>query len=142
MPHTFGMGKDHSLTITTSRGALRPVNLQGFTYRQDTVDTESRPLNGRKLNRSDSDGWSGSFTVDRSDDTIDEYFSRKEETDAVGGQPDQIMITETIKEIDGRVSQYQFSDVTLRYEDAGDRSQNTKVTQRVAFTAARRRKVA
>jgi hypothetical protein len=86
-------------------------------------------------------GWSGGFDLDRADSTLDDYFAARE-SDYYGGiASPTISITETISEVSGSISQFRYTGVALKFEDAGNKGADKTVGQKVSFKAARRIKI-
>jgi hypothetical protein len=138
----LNIGKDQVLDITTSRGTLRLAIRTKFMSKQITKSIESEAADGVNRFAELPAGWEGSFDLDRASSGIDDYFAGAE-TDYYGGGPgDVITITETISEVDGSVSQYVYTKVALKYDDAGEKGGNKLIQQKVGFKATRRLKVA
>lgn len=141
MPLQTNIGRDTSLTINTSNGPLRPQIITNFQSKQETSDIKSSPLNGAPLVNTIPQGWSGSFELDRADNVMDDYFARQEDGYYAGLTPDQVTITETIREVGGGTSQYQYTGCALKLDDTGSRQADQKQTQKIGFMASRRKKV-
>jgi hypothetical protein len=141
MPLQYNLGRDTTLTINTSAGPLRPTILTNFSSKQETSDLKSMPLNGEPIHNTIPQGWSGSFEFDRASSAVDDYFTRQEDGYYAGLAPDQVTITETIKEVAGGVSQYQYTGVSMKLDDTGSRKSDDRQVQKVSFRASRRRKV-
>ncbi len=138
----FNVGKDVSLDIIGPSGPLRFSIMTGFDAKQNTHPLESLGMDG--INRFDEaqKGWSGSFSLDRSDGTVDKYFAQKEANYYNGVSNPAVSITETIAEIDGSVSQFRYTGVCLTYADAGKKSADNKISMSISFRASRRIQVA
>lgn len=141
MADQYNIGRDTTLTIQASSGVLRPSIITNFMSKQETAEIQSDPLNGEPLRRQVPKGWSGSFDIDRANNVMDDFFVRQEDGYYAGLTLDQVTITETIKEVGGGVSQYQYTGCALKLEDTGSRQADAKQVQKISFTASRRRKV-
>jgi hypothetical protein len=137
----FNIGKDVTLDVIGPNGPLRFNIITGFECKPSYKSVDSKGLDG--LDRFDDfpAGWSGSFSIDRSDSTVDDFFAQKEANFYAGNSSTPCTITETITEINGSVSQYRYTGVALTYQNAGSKSADNKIMLTVGFRAARRIKV-
>lgn len=138
----YTVGKDIQLTIVVPSGVLNLTKITGFRSKQDVIDQKVKPLDGITDYLRFFDAWSGSFTLDRTDGTLDDYFSALEANFYAGLTEGPVSITETIQEVSGAVSQYRYTRVLLKYDDAGEFAGDKTVTQTVSFVAGRRIKIA
>lgn len=138
----FTVGRDLSLDITGANGPLRFTLITGFQSKPDTTDEKVKGLDGITQHVRFPEGWSGSFELNRQDDTIDTYFAQLEANYYAGQSEYPVTITETISEADGSVSQYRYLQVLLKLDDAGSWKGDATVKQKLTFVAARRIKVA
>ena len=137
----YNIGRDSTFTLNSTAGLLRPAILTNFTAKQETAQISSMPLNGEPIHNEVPQGWSGSFDFDRANSVMDDFFVRQEGNYYLGIAPDQVTITETIREVGGGLSQYQYVGVSLKMDDAGSRQADQKQVQKVSFRASRRLKV-
>lgn len=138
----FDTGRQATVQIVSSDGGLlKPEILTEFSFKQDVNAITSRPLNGTKRTENLPDGWSGSFSYDRKGPTLDNYFVQQEADYVAGDRGADVYINQTIKEVDGSISQFRFTGVTLTQDDGGTYKQDDKVMQRVSWNATRRLKV-
>jgi hypothetical protein len=138
----FSVGRDITLDVNGPTGPIRLNLITGFTRKQDTTDVRVKGLDGSTRHLVFYDGWSGSFDLERQDSVVDDLFSQLESDYYSGLNTPGMTITETITEVDGSVSQYRYTDVVLRLDDAGDWRGENSVKQRIGFMARRRFKVA
>ena len=138
----YSVGKDVTLTIVTPNGVMTLPKITHFRSKQDTIDEKKKPLDGITDFLRYYDAWSGSFTVERTDSTLDDYFAALEANFYAGLTEGPVSITETIQEVSGAVSQYRYTRVLLKYEDAGEFAGDKSVTQSLSFVAGRRIKIA
>lgn len=138
----FNVGKDVSLDIIGPSGPLRFSIMTGFDAKPTYKSLDSKGLDG--LDRFDDlpAGWNGSLSLDRADSTVDDFFAQKEANFYSGLASTAVTITETITEINGAVSQYRYTGVSLTLQDAGKKSADSKIAMTIGFRAARRLKVA
>lgn len=138
----FDIGKQASLSFVANGAIVDTVQVTEFNSKQETITLTHRPLSGPRKTREIPDGWTFTFGLDRLGPTFDDYFANDEETYWSGGPQAQVVITETIQEKDGSVSQYRFEDVCLKFDDTGDKKQDDMIKQKVSGYASRRRRVA
>lgn len=138
----FNTGKDITLVIVTPTGTLTIAGLTGFHSSQMTSPLDSKLIDGRNIYDEIPTGWEGGFDLERLDSTLDDYFSLAEDGYYNGvisnGVP---TITETITESNGRITQYSYQGVALKFADAGKWTGDAKVMQSVTFRCSRRPKV-
>lgn len=138
----FTVGRDVSLDIIGPTGPLRLSLITAFSSKPDINDQRIKGLDGITRHVRFPDGWSGSFSIERQDSTLDDYWAQMEANYYAGLSEQPMTITETITEVSGAVSQYRYLQVLLRLDDAGNYSGDATVKQQVSFVAARRVKVA
>ncbi|MDR6381831.1 hypothetical protein [Paraburkholderia caribensis] len=142
--NTFNIGRDGAqITIIDSNvGPVTISNIVGFESKPEMIKLKSVPVTGRVLRRAIYDGHSGTFEIDRQDPSYDTYFADAEASYFAGLPPGQVFITQTVNELDGSVTQWQYSDVALYPEDGGSWRGQEKVTQKFSFEAGRKIRIA
>jgi hypothetical protein len=135
----LNIGSDYRFDIYTSTGLLTLPTLLNFKKRKLTQKMTVKPLNTLPIHLSFQEGgWEGSFEVSRADATLDAYFAAFEAAYYAGINQPAGFIQETIQEISGPPSTFQFQGVTLYFDDAGDAEAEKNVVQRVSFLASTR----
>lgn len=114
----FSVSRDLSVTISTSDGTLSPTLITNFQSKQDTTEKKVKGIDGRVRNVVFPDGWSGSFDFDRQDSSLDDFFAGLEANYFAGADIGTGTVTQTIANPDGSVSQYQYTGVSLKYDDS------------------------
>lgn len=140
MPGQFNTGHDTSLDVWGPGGAILISQLiTDFDYKQDTTDLKSAPLTDA-LTRHEyiPDGWSGSFTIDRSGRAVDDLIAALERQYYTNQTVTQITITQTIREIDLSISQYRFTRVRVKLDSGGAWKKDGKVEMKLHFSASTR----
>lgn len=138
----FNIGKDVSLDIIDpNQGPLRFSIRTGFDHTPLFDEVSSKGLDGFPRNESVPNGHRLTFNVDRADRALDDYFASREANYFNGGVNPKVSITETIREVDGSVSIYRFTGVSLSLQNGGTWRGNSPVTQAVQAMASRRIKV-
>lgn len=139
----FNTGRDVTLDITLADGSLlRPSIRTKFSSKQITASLESKGADGVNRFGEIPGGWEGMFDFDRADPAVDDYFANAEANYYAGIIPQPLTITETITEISGSTSQYRYTGVVLKFDDAGNKGGDAKIEQKVSFKASKRLKVA
>lgn len=137
----YNTGKDVALDINGPYGPIRISKIMSFEAKPKTTSQEITPLNGQTDELLIPKGWTGSFDVERTDNTLDNYWAQFE-SDYYNGVPQPAAtITESIQETDGSVSVYRYINVILKLESSGKKEGDKTVKQSVSFTARRRIKV-
>lgn len=140
--NNFSVGKDVSLDIIGPNGPIRFNLITNFDAKQDTSEVKVKGLDGITRPVVFYDGWSGTFSLERQDSSMDDYFAQLEAQYYAGVNQVSLTIMETITEVSGAVSQYRYTGVILKYDDAGSWSGDKTVSQKFSFMASRRLKVA
>jgi hypothetical protein len=138
----YTIGRDVTLTIVTASGPLNLNQITGFQCKQDTIEQKIKGLDGVTRYLRFYDAWSGTFSLERQDSTLDDYFSQLEANYYAGLSEQGASLTETIQEVSGAISQYRYIGLLLKYEDAGEYRGDQSVKQRMSFIASRRLKIA
>lgn len=138
----FSVGRDVSLDLIGASGPLRFNLITGFQSKPDITDSKIKGLDGITRHVRFPDGWSGSFSIERQDSTVDDYFAQLEANYYAGLNEQPVTITETITEVSGAVTQYRYMNCLLKLDDAGSWEGDKSVKQKISFMAARRLKVA
>lgn len=84
------------------------------------------------------DGWSGELTLQRTNSSLDVYWSQLEAQVRAGLPYTQFNIIQYIKETDGTNTQCTFYGALITYDEAGRYANEEGVTQRLMFTAPAR----
>ena len=137
----FSTGKDITLAVITTGGALTLGGITSFESRQMTTGLDFKGIDGTNKYAELPIGWEGSFDLDRSNSQADDFFAGYEATYYAGGDPGVATITETINEANGAITQYRYNGVALKYAEAGSWKGDAKVTQRISFRCTARVKV-
>lgn len=140
--NNFSTGQDVVLDVITTTGQLAlPVTTTGFEAKPLYNRIKSRPLNGPPLEAAIPDGWEGTITMDRQNSVVDDFFAAQEAGYFSGQNVLTATITETITEGNGGISQYRYTNVSLRFDEAGSKKGDDKIQQTIGFFASFRLKV-
>lgn len=138
----FSVGRDVSLDIVGPTGPLRFNLITNFSSKQEAKTQMVKGLDGISRPVRFFDGWTGGFSLERQDSTVDDYFAQIEANYYAGLNEASVRIVETITEVSGAVTQYRYEGVLLKLDDAGDKAGDSTVKQKLSFMASRRVKVA
>jgi hypothetical protein len=138
----FSVGRDIATNIQTPTGSLNLSLITKFSAKPETTDKKIKGIDGRTRHLIFPDGWTGSFEVERQDSTVDDFFAAQEASYFAGQNLLPSTITETITEVSGATTQYQFTGVILKLDDAGDWAGDDSVKQKITFMAETRIKLA
>lgn len=131
-------GIDTKITFTDINGVETFALLESFTSKEDATVDKKVQIDGQVRHPKFHQGWSGSFSIQRNSPFQDAYFAAQESGYYLGLDQIPVTITQTITENNGTVSQWQWSQVVLVFENAGTYSGTEIVMQNVSFNAARR----
>lgn len=135
----YSLGVNNTLRITDDNGNVAiSESLLNFASKPDDEFTHVNHMNGRRGTIQYKNGWSGSFEIARQGADFDNYWANQESRYYNGLFSANTSIMQTVKEPDGSITQWQFINVTLMYDDAGTWEHGHEVRQRVSFFAERR----
>jgi len=143
MPQSgLNIGADARFDINTASGQLTLPTLLNFKSKKLNQKLTVKPLNGLPIHLNfQENGWEGSFDISRADSSIDDYFAQYEAAYYAGQSLPPGTIQQTVTEVNGAVSTYQYQGVVLYYDDAGDYEAEKNVIQKVSFGASTRVKL-
>ena len=136
------LGKDISFTVVTSTGNLTINGKTDYDIKPMFTDLKHKDLDGTTTYAYEPDGWSISIKAERRDSAVDTYFAQLEAAYYAGQNILPGTILETIREPDGSTSQYQYTNVVLKYDDAGNWKSDGFIQISLTGMATRRIKVA
>lgn len=138
----FNVGRDVTLQIFGSDGAVASWStLTMFDKKQETVHVQSKGMDGVIRHLELPNGWTGSIGLNRSNSNVDDYFCQLESTYYSGGNVPAAQITETITEVNGGTTQYRYTGVMMKLDDAGQSSGENILSQKVSWAASKRLKI-
>ncbi|MDE1139974.1 MAG: hypothetical protein PW999_10025 [Paraburkholderia tropica] len=138
--NSFNIGRDGSqITIIDSLAGQVTFNgMISFDTKARTKELESEQITGGTIFRFVPNGHEGTFEFDRQDGSVEAYFATLEANFYAGGTPPSASITQTINELDGTITQYQYVGVQLNLTDGGTWKGLDKVNPKVAWKASRK----
>lgn len=111
----ISIGRDVSVVLTVDGQAIDLQNVTGFEANALYSKLNVGRLDGTNLFAELPKGWSGSFTMERSNDKLDDFFARAESLWYAAGVLQNATITQAITEADGSTSRYQFTNCALTF---------------------------
>lgn len=134
-------GISQTLTMTDVNGVKEFAIIESFTANENADVQDHTAIDGITRHPKFYMGWHGSFVVQRSTPALDNYFADQERIYYQGGDQVNVTITQTIKEINGAISQWQYTDCVLSLTDGGGYSGTSIVKESVSFKARRKIKL-
>lgn len=131
-------GIDHKLSFNDINGVQQFVIIESFTAKEDATVGKEIAMDGNVRHPKFHEGWSGSFVLQRSNNVMDNYIALQEASYYQGVDQLPMTITETITETDGSISQYQYTNVVVSLDSAGNWSGTEIAKQNISFMASRR----
>lgn len=138
----FSTGRDVSIDIVGPNGPVRFNLVTKFNSKQKAKKEMIKGLDGIGRPVRFFQGWEGDFELERQDSQLDDYFAQIEANYYAGQNEATVSITETITEVNGAVTQYRYVGCLLTCDDAGDKTGEATIKQKISFEASRRVKVA
>jgi hypothetical protein len=138
----YSVGRDITISVQTPSGPIQLNGVTKFTKKRDTTSKKVKKINGLTDTLIFPDGWSGVIDIERQDSTVDDYFAVLEAGYYAGQNSLTGSITETITEVSGATSQYQYTAVVLNLTNAGDAMADETVKMAIDWTSQQRVKLA
>lgn len=138
----MSIGKDARMDVTQSDGSILNIaQLTDFDVKPITSQIQSKGLDGIDRFGVIPMGWQMTFSVDRQDRTLDDWWANYEEAYYAGNVIQNISITQTIQEGDGTISQWRFEGVAINLDDLGNWKADAYVKQKLTAKASKRVRV-
>jgi hypothetical protein len=138
--NSFNVGRDGSqITIFDSiAGQVTFNGMTSFDSRARTKELESEPITGETVFRNVPNGHEGTFEFDRQDSSIEAFFAQLEANFYAQLPPPVAIITQTVQELSGGITTFQYIGVQLKLDDAGSWKGLDKVSPRVGWKASKK----
>jgi hypothetical protein len=137
----YTVGRDVTITLAAQGGTsivIASSQVTQFDAKPAKKEDWSRPLNLPPMPIYIPDGWTGTVTVDRQDDTLDAFQASLEANFWAGGNTPSGTILETITESNGSVTQWQYNNAMFWVADPGRFQADGKVSQTLDFCSGTR----
>jgi hypothetical protein len=139
--NSFSVGKDLTFILLGPTGRLTLNGLTDYTTKPMFTKLKHKDLNGNVAHAAIPDGWEITIKIDRQDPVVDNFFAALETSYFNGQNILNGSISETIQEADGSISQFQYTNVSLTYEDAGSWKGDALIPITLTGNASRRNKI-
>lgn len=137
----LSVGKDITIVWTDNNETKRFGTITRWNAKPVTKDDKIVAVDGTITHLIFHQGWVLEFEVERTDNSVDEYWAQAEENYFKGKEMAPATIFETIQEPGGGMSQYRYEGVIPMVEDMGDRKGDASIKIKMRGLAARRKKV-
>jgi hypothetical protein len=134
----FTIGEDFQAVINGPFGSLQLPIKATFNYEQNATTLQVAGMDGITRARVVYGNWTGSLTMARADNTLDELAQQIQDTCLANGIIPEGSIDTTIYEQDGSTSTYTFNNVTFTVKSVGNYSAKKTVMQGLNFLSERR----
>jgi len=136
----FNLGQDNSvILIDGTSGAKLDIGLVvDFKSAQQVKQVNSDPLNSPPLQYHLPGGWSFSFSIDRANNNADAAIAALEQAYWNGAIVNFSTMYQSILEVNGSTSVYEYNNVTYHLQDAGTWTQNQVVKVSISGFASTR----
>lgn len=137
----YSVGKDISFSVVTPRGTLTLNGKTDYSIKPMFTEVKHKGLDGITSHGVIPDGWQIDMRFDRTDPNVDNYFAQAEADYFAGVNQKGGTILETTIETDGSLTQFRYTNVILKYDNAGDWKGDSLIPISVSAMASRRIKV-
>src|SRR3984957_8466364 len=137
----FSLGKDLSYTIVNGTTTLTINGVTDYTTKPLFNKLKHKGIDGNPNHAAIPDGWEINIKLDRQDPTLDNFFAALEASYFAGTNISNGTISAHITESDGTVSKFQYTNVSLSYDDAGAYKGDSFVPQSLSAMASTRTKL-
>ena len=139
--NNFSVGRDISYSVVTPSGVLTLNGKTDYAPKPKFTDLNHKGLDGINEHGVIPDGWEIDLKFDRTDPNVDNYFAQLEADYFNGVNQQGGTIFENIAEKDGSITSFRYTNVILKYTDAGNWKGDSLVPISVTAMASRRIKV-
>lgn len=139
--NNYSVARDLTFSVVTPSGTLALAGKTDYSIKPMTTDLKHKGMDGIVEHGVIPDGWQVTIKLDRRSPELDAYFAAREADYFAGVNQQAGTILESITEADGSISQYRYTGVILKYDDAGDWKGDSNVSVSLTGMASRRIKV-
>lgn len=137
----FSIGKDLSYSVVTPSGTLTLNGKTGYSIKPMFTDINHKGMDGVNVHGFIPDGWQIEMQFDRTDPNVDNYFAQVEADYFNGINLPGGTIFENIVEKDRSITSFRYTNVTLKFDNAGNWKGDALIPISVTAMASRRIKV-
>jgi hypothetical protein len=139
--NSFSVGKDLTFTLVGPNGNITLNGLTDYTTKPMFTKLKHKGLDGNVQHAAIPDGWEITIKLDRQDPVLDQFFASQEAAYFAGTNVSNGTISENIQEVNGSVSKFQYTNVSLTLEDAGTYKGDAFVPITLMGSASRRQQL-
>lgn len=140
--NNFSVGRDISFSIVLPSGTVVLNGVTDYSAKPITSKLKHKDLSGKTKHAVIPDGWEITVKLDRQDPNVDNLVAQLEAAYFAGVNTASGSILETIQEVSGSTSQFQYADVVCDWTDMGNWKGDSLVSQTLVFHASTRTKSA
>jgi len=137
----YSVGRDLTFSLRTATGTLTVSGITSYNPKPMITDLKHKGQDGTTTHGTIPDGWQITFKVDRDGPELDDFFAAAEDAYFNGVSLALATMVETIQEPGGSVSQYSYTNGSIKPDDAGTYAGDALVSQSFTVSASRRLKV-
>lgn len=136
----YNLGQDLQITLLLPSGplALSTNDITSFNATPEITDKRIVPVSGNPHNLVFHEGWSITLEGDRNSAVLDDFWAAQEAAFYQGLDNIGATITQTIKENDGSISKFLYTEVLLKLDEPGTYKGNDCVSWRMTGRASRK----
>ncbi len=139
----LNLGHDVTCDITLRDGRALSLGITtDFDAKPKVHEVDSKGLDGINRYAAIPQGWNLSFSVDRANRDVDDWWAAYEASYYSGDVIQNVTVTQRIRETDGTISIWRYTGVSLHYDDAGRWKSSEYVKQTLKGSASRKIRVA
>ena len=136
--NSYSVGRDISYSVVTPSGVLTLNGKTGYSVKPMNTEITHKGLSGLNVRGVIPDGWQIELQFDRTDANVDSYFAQLEADYFAGVNQQGGTIFENIVEKDGSITSFRYTDVILKYDNAGNWKGDSLIPISVTAMASRR----
>lgn len=138
----LSVGKDITVNVTLPGGAqLTIAGITDYDRKPKQKKLMSEQIDGITRTATIPQTWELTFSVDRVDGTLDDFFNLVEDQYFQGVTVQNCTILETIREVDQTLSIYRYEGCSLHFTDAGNWKADSFVKMKLGAECSRRKTV-
>ena len=138
----LNLGVDVKFSFTNPNGVIQFAILESFSASENADIKEEMSIDGLTRFPKIPHGWTGNCVFQRNSSVIDDYIALEESGFYLGVDQLPANILQTITEVSGGITQWIFTNVVFKMDNAGDINGTDIIKQTLSYKASRRLKLA
>lgn len=134
--NSFNVGHDVSIQLNLPTGPVVLSYITDFNVKQMVKSEASHGIDGINRFQEIPSGWDGTITIDRADPNLEIAIAGLESLYYAGANVPPGIITQTINEVSGAVSQRRYTGVVFNLASMGNWRGDSKITQSMGWKAS------